>query len=226
MNDNKFKELIEEFRTVFSGRTNTADAVIPPLLFLIANGAFGFSIAMWVSLATAVIFLILRLIRKQKITYVIGGLAAVGLAIFLSIFTERAENYFLPTILTSAVLLVGCIISVFLNRPLASYASHLTRGWPLAWFRHPDVKPAYIEVTWIWAAFIALRLGIQIDLYQKQAASTLAWVNIATGWPVTIAVLVLSYIFGIWRLQKLKGPGVDEFINGKEPPWEGQRRGF
>lgn len=46
------------------------------------------------------------------------------------------------------------------------------------------------------------------------------------GWPVTIVVLVLSYVYGIWRLRKLRGPGVDEFITGKQPPYRGQTRGF
>ena len=46
------------------------------------------------------------------------------------------------------------------------------------------------------------------------------------GWPVTIAVLVLSYVYGIWRLHQLGGPGVHEFREGKASPWEGQTRGF
>ena len=48
----------------------------------------------------------------------------------------------------------------------------------------------------------------------------------AHGTPATIAILVLSYIYGIWRLQKLGGPGVDEFIEGKSKPWRGQKKGF
>ncbi len=78
----------------------------------------------------------------------------------------------------------------------------------------------------MWAGFIALRLALQVTLYLNQAAGTLAWVNILLGWPVTIAVLVLSYLYGTWRLQKLGGPGVAEFEQGTPPPWQGQKRGF
>jgi hypothetical protein len=39
-------------------------------------------------------------------------------------------------------------------------------------------------------------------------------------------VLAVSYVYGIWRLRKLGGPGVEEFESGKEPPWDGQTRGF
>jgi hypothetical protein len=39
-------------------------------------------------------------------------------------------------------------------------------------------------------------------------------------------VLVLSYIYGIWRLRKLKGPGIDEYLENKTAPFRGQTRGF
>jgi hypothetical protein len=38
--------------------------------------------------------------------------------------------------------------------------------------------------------------------------------------------LVISYIYGTWRLKYLRGPSVEEFRAGAEPPWTGQRRGF
>jgi hypothetical protein len=109
---------------------------------------------------------------------------------------------------------------------LAAWLSHLTRGWPLDWFWRDDVKPAYQEVTWVWALLTAMRLAIQVLLFQRGDTAALGWANVLLGWPVTIAVLVLSYIYGIWRLRQLGGPGVHEFREGKEPPWEGQTRGF
>ena len=224
--NSKFKELSEEFRTVFSGRTNTMDAVLPPLVFLISNALFGFKTAMWVSLILAGFFTILRLSRRQPLVYAVGGLTGVGVAIGLSLLTQRAENYFLPAIISSSITFIACLVSALVRKPLAAFASHLTRAWTLKWFWHPKVRTAYIEVTLFWALFIALRLALQIYLYLKEAAATLAWVNIVTGWPVTITVLAFSYIYGIWRLQNLKGPSVDEFIVGKNPPWEGQKRGF
>lgn len=54
----------------------------------------------------------------------------------------------------------------------------------------------------------------------------LAWAYVLLGWPVTLSVLIVSYIFGIWRLHRLGGPGVEEFKAGKEPPWKGQTKGF
>ena len=54
----------------------------------------------------------------------------------------------------------------------------------------------------------------------------LTWINILLGWPFTILILILSYLYGLWHLQNLGGPGVQEYQNDKKPPWEGQKRGF
>ena len=78
----------------------------------------------------------------------------------------------------------------------------------------------------MWATFIATRLMVQYTLYQQGNASLLGRANVLLGWPVTIFVLVISYLYGIWRLAKLGGPSVEEFISHQPAPWKGQKRGF
>jgi hypothetical protein len=67
---------------------------------------------------------------------------------------------------------------------------------------------------------------LQLNLFQEQAAGLLVVVQLLTGWPATILLLVISYLYVTWRLRTLGGPSVEEFRTGEEPPWEGQRRGF
>lgn len=217
-------EIGEELRSVLSGRT--IDALLPPLVFVIVNALFTLEVAAVTALSLAVLLAGVRLVRRQSWTYALGGLVGVGLAAGLALLTRSAASYFLPAIIGSALLVLLTVISLLVGKPLAAWLSHLTRGWPLDWFWRDDVKPAYQEVTWVWALLLAMRLGVQVLLYQRGDAATLAWANILLGWPVTIGVLVVSYIYGIWRLRRLGGPGVDEFRDGKAPPWEGQTRGF
>ncbi len=226
MTENRFNELLEEFRTVFKGRGSTIDAIISPLIFLIVNAIWGLTPAMWAALAIAAILTVLRLVRQQPWVYALFGMLGVALAIGLSLLTRQAENFFLPTLVTSGGTLLACLVTLVIRRPLAALSSHLTRSWPLDWYAHPKVRPAYSEVTWMWAALFALRLALQTSLYLNQDAGTLAWVNILLGWPVTITVLVISYLYGTWRLQKLGGPSVEEFQQATPPPWQGQKRGF
>jgi hypothetical protein len=54
----------------------------------------------------------------------------------------------------------------------------------------------------------------------------LATLGLFTGWPGTVVLLILTYLYGTWRLARLGGPSVAEFHAGTPPPWTGQRRGF
>jgi len=81
------------------------------------------------------------------------------------------------------------------------------------------------------AILLALLLGraegyFLLDILGNGGTLLLALVQVLTGWPATIALLVASYLYGTWRLRTLKGPSVDEFKAGAAPPWSGQRRGF
>mgnify|MGYP001110069901 CR=1 FL=1 len=222
--NNKLNEIWEELKSVLSGKT--FDTLLPPILYVIVNAIFGLQVAVIVALGTAVLLGVVRLVRKQKWQYAFAGFLGVGLAAGLALLTQNAASYFIPAIISSGILVLGAIVSNILGKPLAAWASHLTRGWPLDWFWRKDVKPAYVEVTLMWAFFFAVRLGLQILLFSRGDAAQLAWANTLLGWPVTIIVLVISYVYGIWRLRKLGGPGVEEYEAGKAPPWNGQTRGF
>ncbi|MBN1146623.1 MAG: DUF3159 domain-containing protein [Anaerolineales bacterium] len=222
----KTREILEELRLVLTGRSLLVDALLPPLVFLIVNGLFGFEYAVWSALALAVLIAALRMLRGQSLSYALGGVGGVLLAMLVSRLLGRAEAFFLPGIFSGGLTVVLCLLSVIAGRPLVAWTSYITRRWQLAWYWHPQVRPAYSEVTLAWAAFFGLRLLVQLNLFQGQQASLLALVNLLTGWPALIVLLVASYLYGTWRLRQLKGPSVEEFERGAQPPWEGQRRGF
>ncbi len=74
MSENRFNEILEEFRTVFKGRGSTIDAVISPLVFLVINAIWGLTAAMWTSLAIAATLTVLRLVRRQPWLYALFGM--------------------------------------------------------------------------------------------------------------------------------------------------------
>lgn len=222
----KFRELGEEFRTVFAGRGKLADSVVPPVVFVIVNAVLGFDYAVWSSLALAVLITVIRLSRKQPLAYALGGLGGVIVAILIAKLLDRAEGYFLPAIITGAFTVVLCGVSIVAGRPLVAWTSYIARRWPLGWYWHPRVRPAYTEVTIAWTVFFAVKLAVQLLFFQEAQAGALAVVNVITGWPATVVLLTLSYVYGLWRLGHLQGPSVAEFETGAEPPWTGQRRGF
>ena len=223
----KLRELLEELRSVFSSRgTRLLDSFLPPVVFLILNTLASVNVALWGALAISALFALYRIVRKENLAYALGGLGGTLLAAVFVKLSGSETGFFLPGFISGAITIILCIVSVAINRPLVAWTSFLTRRWKLDWYWHPKVLPAYNEVTIIWAVAFAARLTFQFWLYQQDALNALGTAQILLGWPFIIILLIVSYLYGLWRLGQLKGPSVEEFKQGKSPPWEGQKRGF
>lgn len=222
----KSDELLAELRSVVFTQNKWFDSVLPPVAFIILNAFTNLELALAGAIIIALLIGIYRLVRRQAWVYALGGVGGVIIAGLIAWFIGGAEGYFLPGIISGALTAVLCLISIIIKRPLVAWTSYVTRRWPLDWYWHPKVLPAYSEVTIIWTLFFALRTFLQFELFQQQAASTLGIVQLLSGWPALIILLIASYLYGMWRLQNLGGPSVEEFKSGKEPPWQGQKRGF
>ncbi|MEO7838723.1 MAG: DUF3159 domain-containing protein [Anaerolineales bacterium] len=221
----KSRELLEELRSV-TAKVGLIDSILPPMLFLVLNNFASFQVAMIGSLVVAVIIGILRLLCKQSLMYALAGIGSVGLAIAVAFLFGRSEGYFLPGIVNSGITVALALVSLLIRKPMVAWTSYLARRWPLEWYWHERVRPAYSEVTLAWTFFFGLRLLWQVVLFQGQNISQLALVNALTGWPATILLLIGSYLYGTWRLAHLRGPSVEEFRNNSPTPWQSQRRGF
>lgn len=222
----KGRELLEELQTVFAGRNSFMDAILPPILFLAVNGLVNFQAAMWSALALAIFFAAFRIVRKQSLMYALAGVGSVVAAIGIAWFLGKSEGFFLPGLISGSVTLFLTILSLVIRRPMVAWTSYLARRWPLEWYWHPLVMPAYSEVTFAWAVFFAIRLLYQFVFFQDADVNSLAALNFITGWPATVLLLVVSYLYGTWRLAQLRGPSVQEFLDDSPAPWQGQRRGF
>lgn len=219
-----FNDIKHEVKSVIGGKT--LGAILPPLVFVIANNLFGLSWGIFAAATTAVILGVLRYLKRESVKYAAGGLLGVLVASAFAYFAGNAANYFLPRIITSGFLFITAVITLLVGRPMAAIASHLSRGWEMAWFLRKDVKPAYVEVTLVWSVLFLIRMVLQLRLYLGGDLLKQAWMNTLLGAPATLTVLILSYVYGIWRLKKLGGPGIDEFRDNKEPPFRGQVKGF
>jgi len=223
----RLKELREEFGTVFSGRSSRLlDSFLPIVVFLVVNSLFGLNFALWGASIVASLFALYRILKKESLVYSLGGLGGVLLAaVFVKISGSEA-GFFLPGLISGAITVVLCVVSVAINRPLVAWSSFITRRWPLGWYWHPQVLPAYNEVTIIWAVAFSARLALELWFFQREALNELGIIRVLLGWPYTIGLLIASYLYGLWRLERLRGPSIDEFKTGVKPPWNGQKRGF
>jgi hypothetical protein len=223
---NKFQEIIQELRDVVFGSRNIIDAILPPLLFLLLIRRMGFSFAAWSALGVSLLLVIWRAARRQSVKTAVSGVIGVLVSLALVQLLNREESFFLPGILTGVGTVLVGVGSIIAGKPMVAWTSGLARRWPWDWYWHPRVRPAYTEVTWFWIIFFLARVLVQLNLFQEQAADKLAGVNVLLGWPATLLLLIISYVYGTWRLKNLGGPSVEEFKQGAEPPWQSQQRGF
>ena len=223
---NKINELFQELRDVVLGSRGVIDIVLPPLLFLVLVTWADFTIAIWGSLSLAVLLMVRRLVRRESVLTAVGGVVGVLISMALVQILNREEGFFLPNILIGMGTVLLAVGSILAGKPMVAWTSYLARRWPWGWYWHPRVRPAYTEVTWFWALFFMLKTGLQLSLYRSQQVEELAGLNLLMGWPATLLLLIFSYLYGTWRLRRLKGPSVAEYKENAEPPWQGQQRGF
>lgn len=217
------KDVWQELRSIGGP---AVDTIVGPIVFVTANQLAGLTAAAIAAGGVALAIVIIRLIRRDPLRFALGGVIGTGVAVGLAVRSGRPEDYFLPGIISGAVTAIAVVVSIAVRRPLVAFTSWFARGWPLDWYWHPRVRPAYSAVAWLWAGFFGLRAWYQWSLASEGALVELAAVRLATGWPGTAMLLVVSYLMGRWLLDRLEGPSVEEFAAGAEPPWEGQQSGF
>jgi hypothetical protein len=218
------REILEELNSVLKGKT--LDALLPPLLFVLVQSRTTLINAIIIAIGLSFVIGLYRLFKHQAIAYAFGGLVTVLIASAFALFANSASNYYLPGILSTTFLFIVMLVSVLIDKPLAAFVSHLTRGWSLKWFWRADIKPAYREVSWFWVVMFGLSAGVQWVVYLGADLNQLVWVTSLFGLPFTIFVLIVTYVYGLWRLKNLSGPGIDEFNQNKQAPYRGQTRGF
>lgn len=223
----KIRELQAELKTVFAGRgAKVLDVIVPMLVFLVTNPILGLSASLGAAIGSGILIFLFRIFRQENIYYALGGLGAVLLAAGFALLSGSGVGFFIPGMVSGGLTVLLCLLSVLFKRPLAALSSHLTRSWPLDWYWHPLIRPAYAEVTLIWALGFGIRLVLELIFFLQGAVNALGLIRTVMGWPYTILILLLSYLYGLWRLGILAGPSVDEFKSGSKPPWKSQSKGF
>lgn len=219
-------EIRFELTDLVFGRVAFADSVVPPLLFVVANALWGVTSATVVGVAAAVMITLWRLVRGRPVRFALAGLLGTVFAAALALRSGSAGDFFLPGIISGLATAVVIVLSIGVRRPFVAWTSWLTRGWPLGWYWHPNVRPAYTRASWVWAGFFALRTWVQWRLYLGGDAAALGLARILLGWPALLVLLISTYLLGRRWLVELRGPSVEEYQAGSSQPWEGQTVGF
>ncbi|HPI97113.1 MAG TPA: DUF3159 domain-containing protein [Synergistales bacterium] len=222
----KYYELRDEFRQVVKGDSPFIEAFLPLLIFLLIASIWDARFAAVPGFVAGAALTARDLKRGRPLLYSLGGLAILVIAMIAVLISGKAGTILLPGVGTNGLLFLLCLVSMPAKRPFVAWTSYFARHYPLGWYWHPRVRPAYSEVTLLWALFFGIRLSLQVLMLGSEKHLFILVFSLFSGWPAILTLLVISYLYGTWRLKNLGGPGVEEFSRGDPPPWKGQKRGF
>lgn len=91
------------------------------------------NVALGAALVIAGLAASVRITKKESLVYALGGFGGVLLAgVFVKLIGSES-GFFLPDLISGAITVVLCTLSVVINRLLVAWTSFVTRRWPLDW---------------------------------------------------------------------------------------------
>ena len=176
------------------GGLGIAEAVLPATTFSIVFAVTQQALPAVVSAATlSLLFIVVRLLKKQGIQQSVIGALAIALAAFLALRDGgQATDYFIPGLLTNLAYGTVLLVSVLIRRPLMGYVAQLLFGLT-NWRTSREYKRLRL-ITLIWVAFFALRLLVQVPLYFANMVELLAASRVVMGAPAYAGLLALTWI--------------------------------
>lgn len=181
------------------GKRGMLEGALPTVGFTLSwVVAHDLRLALVVSGALALTLLGLRLVDRSTVQFVLTSLFGVGIAAVFALRSGRAEDAFLPGLITNAVYGVIVSGSALLRWPVVGFMIGSVTGEPTAWHRDRRLVALCTKLTWLLALPFILRLAVQYPLYRMHEAGWLGVAKLAMGWPLLIAALAAM----VWVLSR------------------------
>ncbi len=202
------------------GRRGMLEAAVPTILFTVLwLTTRELTVALGVSVAAAVVLLVVRLVQRSTVQFVVNALFGIGIGwLFVRLAAsrggsedEQALAYFLPGILYNtgytAVLAFTCLI----GWPIVGFMVGSVTGDPTAWHEDKQVVRLCAILTWLLTLPCLLRVLAQGPIWlagnsgamdADTAVAVLGVLKIAMGWPLQLSALAAM----AWVLSRDRTP--------------------
>jgi hypothetical protein len=202
------------------GRRGMFEAAVPTILFTLTFlGTKELGLALAVSVAAAVVLLVVRLVQRSSVQFVVNSLFGIGIGAFFAWrsaqgggdVNDQALAYFLPGIIYNAVYAVVISLSILVRWPVVGFMVGSVAGDPTAWHRDPQVVRLTSNLSWMLVAPTVLRVAVQLPLYlagtggamdPEAAVAVLGLSKVVLGWPLQLAALAGM----VWMLARNHTP--------------------
>jgi len=180
--------------SAIGGVRGVVESTAPGFLFLVVFTATGQLLPSVVApVAVSVVILLARIIQRLPVMPAVSGGIGIALSAGLALWTGRAEDNFLGGFLINGISFAVMFVSVLVRQPLISVATRLLAS------DNPHIGSALVSragylATALWAAFFALRLGVQVPLYLAHATAALAATKLLMGVPLYAALVWVTWL--------------------------------
>ncbi|HEX6248059.1 MAG TPA: DUF3159 domain-containing protein [Nocardioidaceae bacterium] len=215
------------------GRRGMLEAAVPTLIFTLTFiTTKDLQGSLLVSVAAAVVLLVVRLVQRSSVQFVVNSLFGIGIGAFFAWrsaqgggdVNDQALAYFLPGIIYNAGYAVVITLSILARWPVVGFMVGSVAGDPTAWHRDPQVVRLTSNLSWMLVVPCVVRVVVQLPLYlagksgamdPDAAVAALGFSKILMGWPLQLAALGAM----VWLLARDRTPvGVPVRVDeGDEP---------
>jgi hypothetical protein len=211
------------------GWRGSVETALPTLAFVgVWTWRKDVTLAVTTAVVVTVVLAVLRLFQRQSLQFVLSAAFATAIAAFFALRSGRAEDAFLPGILTSAAWGVATLLSVMLRWPVVGFlvgaGDPRMAEDPFAWRRDPGLVRVCQRLTLILVVLYAVRVAVMLPLY---FAGEVAWLGVAKvglGWPAWVAAVAVMGVMLVRGRTPQVVPAPDRGDVGVGPPLPGGRR--
>ena len=194
----------ERLSSALGGARGSFETALPTVAFVVAwTLRHDVTIAVSASAAIVLILLVVRLATRQTPRYVLSAVVATAIAAFFALRSGRAEDAFLPGILTSAAWGVASLVSVAVRWPLVGFivaaGDPQMAQDPTAWRRDRGLVTVCQRLTMVLVGLYAVRVVVMFPLYLAGQVTLLGVAKIALGWPAylfAVAIMGMMLVRG------------------------------
>lgn len=177
------------------------DSGIPSLVFLIVfNISHNLTTSASAALALSALITVFRLAKRETIQNALSGVIGVGICYWFSRSTGKAEDFYLPGLITNLVYGSAYTLSILIGWPILGVVLGPILGENFLWRKDPKRKKMYAQASWLWVGLFVARLLVQFPLYLAGNVNLLGTARLIMGYPLFFATG-----WGTWLIIK-NGP--------------------